>query len=130
MGAVAVLAVSPAEEDHTLLARVLEPPEWAGGPPRTCHEASEALQDGEVAVVFCATRLPDGTWRDVQFALAGASIPPRLIVTSRLADESLWADVLDRGGYDVLATPFDPAEVVRVARLAWWQRAAAAAVGT
>ena len=39
---------------------------------------------------------------------------PWLIVSSRLADERLWAEVLNRGGYDLLATPFDADEVRHV----------------
>jgi DNA-binding response OmpR family regulator len=34
-----------------------------------------------------------------------------LIVCSRLADERLWAEVLNLGGYDVLAIPFHAGEV-------------------
>ena len=49
--------------------------------------------------------------------------PPLLIVTSRLADERLWAEALSLGAYDVLAKPFDPEEVVRIVGFAWknWQ---------
>jgi DNA-binding response OmpR family regulator len=39
---------------------------------------------------------------------------PVLVVTSNVADESLWAEVLNLGGYDVLAQPFDGEEVARV----------------
>ena len=39
--------------------------------------------------------------------------PPLLIVTSRLADERLWAEVLNLGAWDVLAKPFDDGEVLR-----------------
>jgi DNA-binding response OmpR family regulator len=42
-----------------------------------------------------------------------------LIVTSRLADEKLWAEALNLGAYDVLAKPFDRQELVRTANLAW-----------
>jgi DNA-binding response OmpR family regulator len=45
--------------------------------------------------------------------------PPFLIVTSRLADERLWAEVLNLGAYDVLAKPFESKEVVRIVSLAW-----------
>jgi hypothetical protein len=45
---------------------------------------------------------------------------PQIIVTSRLADHHLWADVLSLGGYDVLMTPFDAGEVSRVVFLAWF----------
>jgi DNA-binding response OmpR family regulator len=37
-----------------------------------------------------------------------------LIVVSRLANESLWAEVLNLGGFDVLALPFDREELERV----------------
>jgi CheY-like chemotaxis protein len=37
--------------------------------------------------------------------------PPMLIVTSRLADDYLWAEALNLGAYDVLAKPFDASEV-------------------
>ena len=40
-------------------------------------------------------------------------LPPKLIVTCRLADERLWAEVLNLGGFDVLAQPFYAREVVR-----------------
>ncbi len=49
--------------------------------------------------------------------------PPLLIVTSRLADEYLWAEALNLGAWDVLAKPFDREEVSRVLGFAWrhWQ---------
>jgi FixJ family two-component response regulator len=40
-------------------------------------------------------------------------------VTSRLADEYLWAEALNLGAYDVLAKPFDTSEVMRVVASAW-----------
>jgi len=120
---VSILAVSPAEEDHSLLAHVFSHSNWRFDRARTCAGALKALQSAGIAVVICAAELPDGTWKDLLARLAAASVPPRLIVASRLADDSLWAEVLDRGGYDVLSMPFEPAEVIRVVSLAWrqWQ---------
>ena len=40
--------------------------------------------------------------------------PPQLIVTSRTADDHLWAEVLNIGGFDVLAQPLERDEVERV----------------
>jgi DNA-binding response OmpR family regulator len=50
--------------------------------------------------------------------------PPSFIVTSRLADERLWAEALNFGAFDVLAKPFDRAEALRVIGAAWraWGR--------
>jgi FixJ family two-component response regulator len=48
----------------------------------------------------------------------------RLVVTSRLADDEFWADVLHHGGFDLLAEPLRAAEVLRTVRAAWeaWGR--------
>jgi hypothetical protein len=37
-----------------------------------------------------------------------------LVVASHCADEFLWAEVLNLGGYDVLAQPFEDGDVLRV----------------
>jgi hypothetical protein len=47
--------------------------------------------------------------------------PPLLIVTSRLADERLWAEALNLGAWDVLAKPLDRQEVSRVLNTVWLQ---------
>jgi FixJ family two-component response regulator len=44
---------------------------------------------------------------------------PSFIVTSRLADDRLWAEALNRGAYDVLAKPFERMELVRSVSSAW-----------
>jgi FixJ family two-component response regulator len=44
---------------------------------------------------------------------------PSLIVTSRLADDRLWAEALNLGAYDVLAKPFERLELVRSVSSAW-----------
>ena len=44
---------------------------------------------------------------------------PSLIVTSRLADDRLWAEALNLGAWDVLAKPFHVTEVIRSVRSAW-----------
>lgn len=50
-------------------------------------------------------------------------VEPVLIVVSRVVDDGLWAEVLNLGGYDVLATPFRAREVIRSVSFAWrhWQ---------
>ncbi len=48
---------------------------------------------------------------------------PAFLMTSRLADESMWAELLIRRGYDLLMTPFDRAEVLRAIESARLHRA-------
>jgi FixJ family two-component response regulator len=45
--------------------------------------------------------------------LSSLRIVPPLIVTSRLADSTLWVEALNLGAYDVLAKPFERSELVR-----------------
>jgi len=57
--------------------------------------------------------------RDVLEQVTILPDPPSFIVTSRLADERLWAEALNLGAYDVLAKPFDSTEAMRVVGAAW-----------
>jgi len=63
--------------------------------------------------------LRPGTWKELLEQITLLPDPPVLLVASRLADECLWAEALNRGVYDVLAIPFDPQEVLRYVSLAW-----------
>jgi len=76
-----------------------------------CHE--------RMPVVICRCCLPDANWKDVLGQTAVLPNAPRLLVTSPNPDEHLWAEVLNMGGYDVLVTPFDRDELIRVVSSAW-----------
>jgi DNA-binding response OmpR family regulator len=76
--------------------------------------ATECLRRHPVQVVIAKSDMPDGSWREMLDHLRCLVRPPLLIVTSRIADEHLWAEVLNLGGYDVLAEPFERDEMVRV----------------
>lgn len=116
---VQILSVSPVEDDHVTLKRVLS---GTGCVVRKALSLRSGLAqlDIELApVVICERDLMPGSWRDLLIALRGFREPPFLIVTSRQADEVLWSQALNLGAYDVLAKPFDAAEIVRVVSLAW-----------
>ena len=107
-----VLAVLPAAEDCVLLEKILHGQDWK---IRFVHGLRRlpASQLTSVAVVLTEARLPGGReWKDILIDLQRAPTPPPLIVVDRLANESLWAEVLNLGGYDVLSKPFDSNEVV------------------
>jgi len=108
------LCISPAKDDQATLRRILDGIAWQLCAVRSCHEAIEQLQRGAVSIILCDSELEDGTWKDVLNHIRGVMHPPLLVVTSRLADEYLWAEVLNLGGYDVLAKPFNQREVCHV----------------
>ena len=63
----------------------------------------------------------EGDWKAAAAApeaAIAAGVAPLLIVTARLADERLWAEALNLGAQDVLATPFDATEVIRIVGIA------------
>jgi DNA-binding response OmpR family regulator len=81
--------------------------------------AESGPKDRGVPIVLCEREGASGTWKDVLERAGTFSVPPLVIVTSRTADEYLWAEALNLGAYDVLSKPYHPAEVVRVLSMAW-----------
>jgi len=116
---VTVLAVSPNERDHHALRQIFSKSNWQLYEARTLRSAVALVQQKPIPVMICEADLPDGNWRDALSLLNRSADPPLLIVTSRDADERLWAEVLNLGGYDVLPQPFDLPEVIRILGLAW-----------
>jgi DNA-binding response OmpR family regulator len=114
------LVVSPEPDDERVLSTMLERESWRVRGARSFREALRVFRGKErPLVVTCESELPDGSWRDVfQFLATKVKNPPPLVVVSRQADEALWAEVLNVGGYDVLLKPFDGAEVHRVMNMA------------
>jgi len=116
--ATTILSVSNLVEDHASLRRFCDRARWETREAYSCREAIAAIAEQHPDVVLCEASLPDGSWRDLLEDLSRKLNPPHLIATSRLADEYLWAEVLNLGGYDVLAKPFDAEEVCRVVQFA------------
>ena len=118
---VTVLEVSPDESDHSTLIEIFSHSNWKLHIARTCAEAVAFLAKKLIPVVVCERELPDGSWKDILERVTRAANPPALIVSSRLADDRLWTEVLDSGGYNVLGKPFRRNEVFRDVSLAWLQ---------
>jgi DNA-binding response OmpR family regulator len=74
----------------------------------------QVLERQSVQVVIAESELPNWSWKKVLNDLRRLAEPPQLIVTSRTADDYLWAEVLNIGGYDVLPQPLERDEVERV----------------
>ena len=123
-----VLSVSPIEEDHLFLEGIFSiNPSWT--PSADCswmlhtsltlERALAALREDEIPIVICERDLLPGTWKDMLARIKLLPTPPLLIVTSRLADEYLWAEAMNLGAYDVVPKPFDPHELSRIISFAW-----------
>jgi len=120
-------------DDQAALARILDSAECPIGPRckwkvhcrPNLESALEDLRLSPTPIVLCDRDQTADAWKDLLVSFTSWPDPPLLIVASRLADEHLWAEALNLGAYDVLAKPFDGAEVVRITALAclrWHQR--------
>lgn len=112
-----VLSISAAAEDHAALRCILQQSSWDVVGAECCETAFRLLSADSIPIVIANDVLPDGDWRRVLTHTLSRPHPPKLIVASRLADDRLWAEVLNLGGYDLLAKPFDADEVRRVVLL-------------
>jgi FixJ family two-component response regulator len=92
---------------------------WRTHHVRNCLETFLAVHCAIPRVIVCERDLPDGSWKDILEIADSMPVPAPLIVTSRLADDYLWVEVLNLGGYDVLGKPLDKQEVSRTVNLAW-----------
>ena len=127
-----ILSVSPIAEDHRAIERIFS--EWGFEPaPRAAWrlvrsaslaEATGTLKANCYPVVLCERDLNPGDWRDLLRSTFELPDPPAIVVTSRHADDHLWAEALNLGAYDVLTKPFERCEVMRVldSACSWWGR--------
>lgn len=116
---VTLLLVSPSCDDHKALREIIGDSNWTIHHAPTVGRAKQLLRDDSVMFVICERDVPPDTWKDVLREAASRAKPLSFILTSRHADDHLWAEALNMGAYDVLAKPFQPAEVIRTLKMAF-----------
>jgi DNA-binding response OmpR family regulator len=111
---VSVLAIGDFANDRALLQDISRLAGWQLIEARDRRRAMQYLERQRVQVVIAESELPNWDWKKVLSDIRRLAEPPQLIVTSRTADDYLWAEVLNIGGYDVLPQPLERDEVERV----------------
>jgi DNA-binding response OmpR family regulator len=111
---VSALLVGAYESDRQLVKDIFRASGWRLFEARDRGRAIQCLHRHRIQVVIAETDVPDWHWKRVLHDLRSMLRPPQLIVTSRNADDRLWAEALNVGAYDVLAQPLDRTEVARV----------------
>ena len=109
---VSALLVGRYEGDRALVRKIFREHGWQLNEVRDLTQAMGSLAENpsQVVIVEC----PAGGWQQLLTALRSLPHPPQLIVTSRMADDFLWSEVLNQGGFDVLPQPLEREEVERV----------------
>ena len=122
-----VLAVGSSKIETEELRQIFRRSNWVMLEAGDTQEAITLLKQMPIGVVVCQGQHNHSGWKELLRELSYLPKPPHLVVSSKDADDSLWAEVLNLGGYDVLVRPYDPREVVRVLSLAWlnWKSALA-----
>lgn len=120
----AVLAVTTHDEDRVALERIFSSAGWRfhhTGDPGSAVQLIEAFG---IPVVICDAQMDRCSWQDLHAHAAKSPVAPAVIIAARSADDCLWAEVLNVGGFDVLAKPFEKQEVLWAARTAFEEWAA------
>jgi DNA-binding NtrC family response regulator len=114
-----ILIVSPYADDYSSIRQILRNDCWQIEHARNLEEAATHLGQSAASVIICERDLPDGTWKDLLKRTQEFQPAPSILVVSRQADERLWSDVLNLGGYDVMPKPFERRDAVRIISMAW-----------
>lgn len=128
MATVSVLALLESAGDRQFLKNIFSHSNWDLHLASSVHEAQSFLRSHTPGVIITDCRFSGGErWTDVLRLIEQLAVPPLLIVADRSAN--VLAEVVNLGGYDFLAKPFDFTEVVRTIGAAWltWRRKAEAA---
>jgi DNA-binding response OmpR family regulator len=108
---VTILSVSADCNDHVELQHSLSGISCRTITANSLQDGLDLLQKGGISIVLCDSSLGSGAWREILNGIPSSSNNPALIVSSCSADEYLWAEVLNLGGFDVIAKPFERDEL-------------------
>ena len=111
---VTALAIGAFEQDRPLLQDVFRDFGWRLHEAHDRRQALKILECHPVHVVLTENEGSNWNWKKVLQDVRRLSSPPQLIVASRTADDYLWSEVLNIGGFDVLPQPLDRDELERV----------------
>jgi DNA-binding NtrC family response regulator len=70
-------------------------------------------EDPTIEVVITGLSFDDGNWCDVVKYVVDRGHRAEVIVTSPVATQTLWSEIIWRGAYDLLIEPYGAEEVLR-----------------
>jgi DNA-binding NtrC family response regulator len=100
-----ILAVAIPGADRSLLAHMGKEHGWDLCFCPALEEALAALPTGDFTVILCDRDQPGLPWRQVLAHLVAHSPKTSILLVSPVNDDFLWREVVQCGGYDVLARP-------------------------
>lgn len=111
---ISILVVSSEIRNHNSLRDILDREGLKTICASAVGECQEVFASQNIDLVFCDRGLADGTYRDILAMTRSKSPHVRLVVTSRLADWEEYLEALDNGAFDLIASPSQAADIIRV----------------
>jgi DNA-binding NtrC family response regulator len=109
-----VLLVLPKDRCRSLVPK-LQRPKTHILKADNCRSAQQLLAENpDIKLVITGLSLDDGNWCDVVRYVVDRGHHAEIIVSSPVASQTLWSEVIWRGGYDLLLEPYDLEEVGRL----------------
>lgn len=124
-----VIALLVSDHDREVLARISDQESLDVHFPETRVEAWDDMNRLSSPVILYDRDWPNAEWRTTVHSFATSTQRPCVILTSRVADEYLWQELIRWGGHDLVAKPLRPGDVSRALKLAlsYWKSARASA---
>lgn len=120
--AVSVLHASTNRDDQTTLRNILRHTNWRLFQAGSVEDARELIRREQISVIICDYEVCARTWRELFYEFCYEDDGPMFVVSSDRASDDVWAEALNLGAQEVLATPFNSMEVYWVvshSHLAW-----------
>jgi hypothetical protein len=121
---VSLLAVLPNERDRQTVHRIAVSHRWQLLSAKDLGEAMELLQRRQSAVVLVDRDFLGIDWRHSLRTLLVASPASCIIPVLEAPADRFWEELIQQGGYDVLAAPLSEAAATRTIQFAWayWKK--------
>jgi DNA-binding NtrC family response regulator len=108
-----VLLASERDDDYQRLQAILQDTKWSVVRALSWGEVSSFCGRVASPVVLVDRHFQGSDWRFTFASLLNTTANCCLILVSDVSDPYLWNELVQHGGFDVLARPFDQAEVRR-----------------
>jgi len=120
-----IVALVSCDQDRDALTHIAARERWDLHLAESCEDAHFTASQLSAPVIVFDRDWPGAGWRNVVQNLASAAHQPCVILSTSVADEYLWQELIGCGGYDMLAKPLRAEDAARVIKLAlsYWRAA-------
>ena len=112
MRKISVLMITSRPEDASELKALLEDTPWELQTLPQIEDAAAALRAAAVPLLLFDGETAGPPWREKMKALATSRRNACVILLSNVSDQYLWEEVVQHGGFDLLARPFRKEQVL------------------